>query len=255
MSKYEFLTDIFNQELGLNYNIVYHNDESIEWKNILIDNMIHGVLHTTNGTFQKINGLNFSNQQLTINLMIPTQLDIFSEAIMNIEQVFKALHNQVFEYDNEQIQLIFNYISDSTKTLINGVDYANLYVNLSIFTFENAVMGNSAIVSIDDTTLTGVIKAVYSSIHTADGIVKANENLIQKNRVNAIQRTLVVDCVVVTNSELIKDLMVNEGIDKAYKITYSNGITTRTMQMYVVQLIENYIINDTAKIQITFGVK
>ena len=255
MNKYEFLTEIFNQELGNNYNIVYHNDESIEWKNILIDNMIHGVLHATNGTFQKINGLNFSNQQLTINLMIPAQLDVFSEAVMTIEQVFKTLHNQVFEFENEQIQLMFNYISDSTKTLINGVDYANIYVNISIFTFENAIMGNSANIEINGQQLDGVIKASFSSIHTADGVVKANQDLIQKNRVNAIQRTLVVDCVVVADSQIITDLMRYDANDITYLVKYNNGIVVREMNMYVVQLIENYLINDTAKLQITFGIK
>ena len=254
MSKYHYLTEIFNNELGVNYNLVFHNDESIEWKDILVDNIIHGVMHVTSGTFQKINGLTFNNQQIGLNFMIPSQLDIFSAALQNIEMTFKKLHNSVYEYEGEQIRIAFNYMSDSTKTLVNGVDYASVFVYLNLFSFENALMGNEATVSVDGINISGLIKAAFNNIHTSDGFVKQSSP-IQHNRVNGIQKTLTINCVMVKNDAVLLKLYQDEDNDVTYNVVYNNGIKVRTNQMYLIQLTEDLVINDTAKIQITFGIK
>ena len=75
-NKYEYLANEFQEKLGVNYNLVYNNDETIEWNDILIDNMISGVMHVNSGGFDKINGYSVSTQQLMIQFMIPTITEI-----------------------------------------------------------------------------------------------------------------------------------------------------------------------------------
>jgi hypothetical protein len=66
MNKYEYLANQFQEKLGSNFNLVYNNDESIEWENILLDNMISGVMHVNSGGYDKVNGYAVSTQQVGI---------------------------------------------------------------------------------------------------------------------------------------------------------------------------------------------
>lgn len=255
MNKYELLVEEFNNKLGDNYNIVYNSDDSINWEDILLDNMIYGVMHVSSGSFDKMNGISISNQQLSINLIIPSSPEIFSQAMQNVEDTFKSLHNVVLGYENELLRLMYNYISDATKTRINGVDYASVFVYLNLFTHENAVMGNSVNIKIDGVDLSGVIKATFTNTHTTDGIVKGFSSPIQTNRLNGIQKTLIIDCVMVDKDACLLKLLNEEDADKTYTISYYNGVKTRTNNMYLIQLTESLITTDTGKIQLIFGIK
>lgn len=254
MNKYEFLANQFQEKLGENYNVVYNNDESIEWENILVNEMISGVMHVNSGGYDNINGYSVGTQQLSIQFMIPTDLKIFSGAIQQIEDIFKWFHNQMFEYDNEMIKVLFNYISDASRVLINGTDYATVYIYLNLFNVENALMSNKSSILIDDKKLKGVFHTTYSNNHTADGIVKGNVSLIQTNNVNAIQQVLSVDLVVIENDDLIIDIMTNANTNKLYNVSYDNGIVTRTFKGYVVGITEDGTFNDTMKMKVIFGV-
>ena len=259
-NKYEYLANEFQEKLGVNYNLVYNNDETIEWENILIDNMISGVMHVNSGGFDKINGYSVSTQQLAIQFMIPTNPEIFSIAIQQIEDTFKWFHNQMFEFNNEMIKVLFNYISDANRVLVNGVDYASVYVYINLFSVENALMSNETSILINGKELNGIFHVTYSNNHTADSVVKGNVSLEQLNNVNAIQRALSVDLVVIKGDDLIIDLMENDLTNKIYDITYSNGMynntkpITRTFKGYVVNLIEDGTFNDTMKLKVVFGV-
>lgn len=255
MSKYSYLVEQFNNMLGDNYRIVYNNDEEIEWKDILLDNMIYGVMHTNSGTFDKMNGISVANQQLSINFIVPSAPEVFSEAIQTIEDTFKALHNSVYEYDSEMMRLMYGYITDATKTRINGVDYASIFIYLNLFTFENAVMGNAATITIDNIEMTGIIKASFTNVHTTDGVVKGLISPVQTNRLNGIQKTLIVDCVMVANDPLLIKLLNEEDSNISYNIKYNNGIKVRSNNMYLIQLTDSLIVNDTAKVQFMFGIK
>lgn len=253
-NKYEYLANEFQEKLGVNYNLVYNNDESIEWENILIDNMISGVMHVNSGGFDKINGYSVSTQQLAIQFMIPTNPEIFSIAIQQIEDIFKWFHNQMFEFNNEMIKVLFNYISDANRVLVNGVDYASVYVYINLFSVENALMSNESNININGEKLNGIFHITYSNNHTADSVVKGNVSLVQLNNVNAIQQALSVDLVVIKGDDLIIDLMNNVNDNKIYDISYDNGLITRTFKGYVVNLIEDGTFNDTLKLKVAFGV-
>lgn len=254
MNKYEYLVNEFKEQLGENFNLVYNNDESIKWDDILLENMINGVVHVNSGNYDRINGYAVSTQQLSIQFMIPTDPAIFSVAIQTIEDTFKAYHNQIFEYNNETIKILYNYISDANRVLVNGTDYATIYIYLNLFNVENALMSNETTILINNKTLKGVFHATYSNNHTADGIVKGNISLIQLNNVNAIQQVLSVDLVAIKGDELIIDLMANDNSNKLYDISYDNGLVTRTFKGYVVGLTEDGTFNDTLKAKIVFGV-
>ena len=229
-NKYEYLANEFQEKLGVNYNLVYNNDETIEWENILIDNMISGVMHVNSGGFDKINGYSVSTQQLAIQFMIPTIPEIFSIAIQQIEDTFKWFHNQMFEFNNEMIKVLFNYISDANRVLVNGVDYASVYVYINLFSVENALMSNESNININGEKLNGIFHITYSNNHTADSVVKGNISLVQLNNVNAIQQALSVDLVVFKGDDLIIDLMNNVNDNKIYDISYDNGLITRTFK-------------------------
>lgn len=253
-NKYEYLANEFQEKLGVNYNLVYNNDESINWEDILIDNMINGVMHVNSGGFDKINGYSVSTQQLAIQFMIPTIPEIFSIAIQQIEDTFKWFHNQMFEFNNEMIKVLFNYISDANRVLVNGVDYASVYVYINLFSVENALMSNESNININGEKLNGIFHITYSNNHTADSVVKGNVSLVQLNNVNAIQQALSVDLVVIKGDDLIIDLMNNVNENKIYDISYDNGLITRTFKGYVVNLIEDGTFNDTMKLKVVFGV-
>ena len=217
--------------------------------------MIYGVMHATSGTFDKMNGIAVATQQISINLIVPSAPEIFSEVIQNIEDTFKALHNTTYEYDGEMMRLMYNYISDATKTRINGVDYASVFIYLNLFTFENAIMGNTASIIIDGQEVTGIIKATFTNTHTTDGVVKGLNSPLQSNRLNGIQKSLIIDCVMVANDPLLIKLLNDEDSDVTYSIAYFNGIKTRINNMYLIQLTDMLVVNDTAKIQLMFGIK
>ena len=254
MNKYEYLANEFQEKLGEQFTLVYNNDETIEWENILTENMISGVMHVNSGGYDNINGYSVGTQQLSIQFMIPTNPEIFSVAIQQIEDIFKWFHNQMFEFNKEMIKVLFNYISDASRVLINGTDYATVYVYLNLFNVENALMSNKTSVIIDDKKLKGVFHTTYSNNHTADSMVKGNVTLVQTNNVNAIQQVLSVDLVVIENDDLIIDIMTNANTNKLYNVSYDNGIVTRTFKGYVVGITEDGTFNDTMKMKVIFGV-
>lgn len=259
-NKYEYLADIFQDKLGETFNLVFNNDESIEWENILLDNMINGVMHVNSGGYDKVNGYAVSTQQVSLQFMIPTNPEIFSVAIQQIEDTFKALHNQLFEFNNEMIKVLFNYMSDANRVLVNGIDYATIYIYLNLFSVESALMASETTVKINGQELNGVFQVNYSNNHTADSVVKGNVDLIQRNNVNAIQQSLSIDLVVLKGDELIAKLMSEANDNIIYNIDYFNGMfyndlpITRTFKGYIVNLIENGVFNDTLKLKLVFGV-
>lgn len=254
MNKYEYLANEFQEKLGEQFNLVYNNDETIKWENILTENMISGVMHVNSGGYDNINGYSVGTQQLSIQFMIPTNPEIFSVAIQQIEDIFKWFHNQMFEFNKEIIKVLFNYISDANRVVINGTDYATVYIYLNLFNVENALMSNKSSIMIDDSKLKGVFHTTYSNNHTADSMVKGNVTLVQTNNVNAIQQVLSVDLVVIENDDLIIDIMTNANTNKLYNVSYDNGIVTRTFKGYIVGLTEDGTFNDTMKMKVIFGV-
>jgi hypothetical protein len=259
-NKYEYLADKFQEKLGETFNLVYNNDEGIEWDKILIDDMINGVMHVNSGGYDKVNGYAVSTQQVSIQFMIPTNPEIFSIAIQQIEDTFKALHNQIFEFNNEIIKVLFNYMSDANRVLVNGIDYATIYIYLNLFSVESALMTNETTVKIDGVELNGIFHVTYSNNHTADSIVKGNVDLIQRNNVNAIQQALSIDLVALKGDALIGKLMSEANDNIVYNIDYFNGMfyndlpITRTFKGYIVSLIEDGVFNDTLKLKVVFGV-
>lgn len=254
MNKYEYLANEFQEKLGENYNVVYNNDETIDWNNILKENMISGVMHVNSGGYDNINGYSVGTQQLSIQFMIPTSLEIFSVAIQQIDDIFKWFHNHVFEFNSEIIRVRFDYMSDANRVTINGTDYATVYIYINLLDVKNALMSNETSIMIDDKKLKGVFHTTYSNNHTADSMVKGNVSLIQTNNVNAIQQVLSVDLVVIENDDLILDIMTNANNNKLYNVSYDNGIVTRTFKGYVVGLTEDGTFNDTMKMKVIFGV-
>lgn len=253
-NKYEYLANQFQEKLGEQFNLVYNNDETIEWENILKEDMISGVMHVNSGGYDNINGYSVGTQQLSIQFMIPTNPEIFSVAIQQIEDIFKWFHNQMFEFNKEIIKVLFNYISDASRVLINGTDYATIYIYLNLFNIENALMSNKSSILINDSKLKGVFHTTYSNNHTADSMVKGNVSLVQTNNVNAIQQVLSVDLVVIENDDLIIDIMTNANTNKLYNVSYDNGIVTRTFKGYIVGITEDGTFNDTMKMKVIFGV-
>ena len=253
-NKYEYLADIFQEKLGETFNLVYNNDEGIEWDKILINDMINGVMHVNSGGYDKVNGYAVSTQQVGIQFMIPTPPEIFSVAIQQVEDTFKWFHGQMFEFDNEIIKVLFNYISDANRVLVNGMDYATVYIYLNLFSVESALMSNESNININGQKLNGIFHITYSNNHTADSIVKGNVSLIQLNNVNAIQQALSVDLVVLKGDGVILELMSNINNNILYDISYDNGIVTRTFKGYVVSFTEDGTFNDTLKLKVVFGV-
>ena len=150
--------------------------------------------------------------------------------------------------------MLFNYISDANKVLVNGTDYASIYIYLNLFCVQNALMSNDTEIMINNQKLKGEFHANYTNNHTADGTVKGNSTLIQTNSVNSIQQALSIDLVATKNDTLLEDIMVNANLNKIYEISYYNGIVTRTFNGYVVSLIEDGTFNDTLKVKVVFGV-
>lgn len=256
MNKYEYLANKFIEELGIKFNLVFNNDEALAWEDILLEpsEMVSGVMHVNSGNYENTNGIEVETQQIALQFMIPTEINIFSEAVQTIEDTFKSLHNYTFEYEGKMIKLLFNYISDTAKVLINGTDYATMYVYLNLWQVSNAMLSNNSYVKVNGSKLQGVFAINYSNVHTADSIVKGNVSLKQVNNVNAIQETISVDLVAIANDTMMVDIISNSSTHKVYSIEYYNGMFSRTIDGYVVSVNENGVFNDTLKIKLVFGV-
>lgn len=254
MNKYEYLAEKFVEQLGDKFNLVYNNDESLMWEDILIDNMINGVMHVNSGSYEDMNGFQIETQQLALQFMIPTEINIFSSAVQQIEDTFKSLHNYKFEYEGKVIQILYNYNSDTAKVLVNGTDYATMYVYLNLLQVTNAMLSNSSYVKVDGAKLQGVFHINYSNTHTADSIVKGNVSLQQVNNVNAIQEVISVDLVAMQNDAMLVDILSKCRTNKIYYVEYYNGMFSRNYDAYVVNVVEDGVFNDTLKVKLVFGV-
>jgi hypothetical protein len=149
---------------------------------------------------------------------------------------------------------MFNYISDANRVLVNGVDYATLYVYFNLLTFENAIMSNEASILINGTKLNGVFHFNYSNVHLFDSYVKPNESILEINKLNGVRQILSLDLIAIKNDSLIKKLLTEADESQTYLISYDNSITTKTWNACIIEIMEDGTFNDTLKLKIVFGV-
>lgn len=254
MNKYEKLAEIFSEKLGPEYDIKYYENNEVQWENILMDHCIHGNMLISNGVTTKTAGSIIETQQVSINFAIPTELGIFSKAIQDIEDTFKALYGPICEYSGTIIAYSYNYRSDAAKKVVNGEDYALVTIYATIISYDNAVLAYETKIKLDEQELNGVINIMYSSQHSTDGVVQGLSGPLQINYLNGISVALTVDILFRKDDSLHIDLMSNVDSNKEYMVEYFNGFITRNYKMAIIKFDETCVIGDIIKGQIIFGI-
>ena len=253
MNKYEYLADEFSNGLGQTFDIKYYENSQPSWSDMLLDNMIHGNILITGGNTIKTGGSLIDNKQLSVQFLVPIDVETFSSITQTIDDYFNGLVGGTFECLSDLMAITSYYRTDASKVAVNGEDYAIVTVYLSVLFYDNAVLSYESYVKVDGKEFAGVINAVYSNQHSTDGGVFGLQSPEQKNYLNSIVQTLTVDFNIRRNDQLHMDLLQNVDSDKEYTIEYYNGIITRTYPMMVFKLDEVLQTGDIIKAQIVFG--
>lgn len=253
MNKYEYLANLFSERLGGNFDVKYYENSEAKWEDIVKDDMIHGNMLVSGGVTTRAAGSTIETQQLSITFVIPIALDVFSEAVQTIEDVLKDMYGPIGEHSGSILAYSYNYRSDASKIVVNGVDYATVTAYGTLVCYDNAVLATEVKIKLNGEVLNGIISAVYSNLHSTDGVVYGRKPM-QENYLNGISATLTVDLIFRKNDTLHLDLMSNIDTNKMYTVEYYNGIVTRTYGMMIVKMDENSIFGDVIKGQIIFGI-
>ncbi len=255
MNKYEYIAQDISTVLGNNYDIKYYDNNPTKWADILKDDMIHGVLEVTGGQTTNASGIFIKVENLSIAMALPIELDKFSEAIQNIDDKIKEIHHKNIELNSEFIQISYVQTSNAQKITVSGTDYAMINVYLAITVYDKVILATDSSISIDNTLLKGIINFSFKTNQTADGVVLGLDSPIQQNFINGIQVSLTIDLLFVSGDDLHLRLMKEATEKNEYEISYFNGFLTRTMKLYLAQLLEAGQIGDVMKGQLIFGVK
>ena len=253
MNRYEFLADQFSQGLGYEYNIKYYENSQPKWENILLENMIHGNMLINGGNTVKTGGSLVDTKQLSINFLIPTNLEIFSKATQTIDDYFNSQIGALHEHQGDLIAIASYYRTDASKTTVNGTDYAIVTIYCTVIFYDNAILSYETSIKIDEKELTGILNAVYSNQHSTDGSVFGLSSPEQKNYLNGVVETLTVDLVLRRNDPVHLDIMSNADKQKEYEIKYYNGFITRTLNFILLKIDESIPTGDIIKAQVVFG--
>lgn len=259
MTRYDYLTQELNDKLGQEFDIKYFDNESVTWKDILIDNAIHGVVTVNGGSTSNTGRVMVEVQTYTMTCMLPMEISKHTEALGKIEKVFGLIVNYIFEWGTEFAKFEYNNRSDLSKYTVDGIDYAAISFSFNVTYYTNAVLGNEAKVEIklnnEWLELNGVTNITYKSTHQSDGVVLGNQSAVQGNYLASIQKALTIDLILCRNDELHIDLMENDGTNKKYEVKYYNGFIERNMTMSVLDLTEFVPKGNTSKGQLVLGVK
>lgn len=253
MNRYEYLAEQFSNELGKEFDIKYYENNQPSWSEMLLDNMIHGNILITGGNTIKTGGSLIDNKQLTIQFLVPIDLETFSRVTQTIDDYFNGLVGGTFECLSDLMAFTSYYRTDASKIAVNGEDYALVTIYSSVLFYDNAILSYESYVKIDGIEFKGIINVVYSNQHSTDGGVFGLTSPVQKNYLNSIVQTLTIDFNLRRNDSLHSNLLTNVDKHKEYSVEYNNGIITRTYNMMVLKLDELSQTGDIIKAQIVFG--
>lgn len=253
MNRYEFLANEFTTGLGGEYDISYYDNSPPKWTDMILEDMIHGVMLVNGGNTIKAAGSLVDTKQLAITYAIPTDLNIFSRATQTIDDYFNDLIGNIYEFKGNLIALTSYYRSDSIKTTVNGRDYAIVTTYCTVIFYDNAVLSYESNVKVDGEQLYGILNVVYSNQHSVDGGVFGLKDPEQKNFLNGIVVSLTIDIILRRDDNLHLKLMSEIDEDVTYKVEYFNGFITRTYDMVTLKLDELCQTGDMIKAQIVFG--
>ena len=253
MNRYEYLADQFSNELGVKFDIKYYENNQPSWSDMLTDNMIHGNILITGGNTVKTGGSLIDNKQLSIQFLVPIDLETFSTTVQTIDDYFNSIVGGTYECISDLMAVTSYYRADTSKVSLNGEDYAIVTIYLSVLFYDNAILSYESSIKIDGREFAGVINIVYSNQHATDGAVLGLENVNQKNYLISIVQTITIDFNIRRNDALHLDLLSNIDSHKTYIVEYFNGIITRTYTMMIFKLDELSQTGDIIKAQIVFG--
>lgn len=262
MNTYETLAYQFNNALGGQYNILYNNNDSVEWDKIITDNVIHAVMTIQGGQVGKLSGLIVESKIANIAFAIPTDIEVFSQAIQDIEDKFTAFNQQVITLDSVEVQVGYNYRTDASYLgAINGVKYSLVTVNLTLLITDSIVFGNETTVTFnsltidgttDDYDLEGIISVQTNNKFQFDPVVLSGSNGKITNYFNSKQASLVVNVTLIKNNGLHTLLFTNRFSNTTYSITVDEVLGQFTKSMEVSDFTVNSVVGNAVNCTIVF---
>ena len=230
--KYNAICEMLNEALGDNFNIKYYANESKDWADILIDDMVHGVMRVTGGQNIYTQGEMLKYDAIGIDIMLRCEdIEEYSTLLQQIDYKLMDLNGKTVVSDR-LYTFYYSNRSDASRCIVNGVEYARVNFFGSIIDYQNIVLSSERKVTIDGKELSGILTCHYEATKGFNGNVYGAVNAVQKNKVNSINVTLIIDLIWHANDELHLDLMEHSEELKLYNVTYDNGLVERTYQMY-----------------------
>lgn len=260
MEIYEYLTNVFNERLGMDYNVVYNNNDNVKWDDILKDNMIHAVYGVDGGEMGKISSAYSESKTIHIDFAIPTDNDTFDKAVLNIDNTFKELNEALLSTGKIDVQIEYNYRTDASYLgAINGKKYCLVTVYLNVLLTDTLVFSNEVNIEIDNVLLEGVISATPTTKHENDKAIVGGQ---VKGYNNNIQYSLTVDLVIKRENNLIAKLLYEKHQNKKYSVSVDYNIAyvedgankdiIDTYEMHLTECTINAIMGDVLKLRLAF---
>ena len=251
---YEEIVKTINNYLGENFIIKYANNLDVDWKSILPEvqeKIAYGVLKVDSGTTTQLADTTVRTEQLTLQVAIPAEREIFNKDVVALRGMLKGLNDEVVYSDDEDAKLLFGEYQDANQQLLNSNYW---WIASVVFTanFYSALYLSSDIqIQVNNVKLQGLFKSTYTREFVMDSLVQLNTGL-PNDQVNCIKKSLSIDGVCMKSDTLIQTLFSEEDTIKNYAVQYNNGIVTRNFNAILALINEQAIMGDVIKITLTF---
>lgn len=264
---YNKIIEAFEEALGPEYIIEYHNNEAFNWADVLpkeLTENCYGILRQDSGEDRYIGDETIKIDSMHISFAIANTKKAFEEFIGKIEYIREALNNYAITLDENSTKfcrIATGYRSDGELQRINGNDWVTTDFYFQVQTYGNIYTSNNRIFAFKVTTngetnyvpLKGIINTIYDCNKQFDSYVKGYNQPKARNTINNYQQQFIVELVPSSNDTMLSSILTNHTSVVEYLLKYSDGLMTLTdVGVQLARINEKCITGDIFTLQLTF---
>ncbi len=255
------LTEMIEQVLNTSEEVVHleflNNTDSYNEDNLVVDNIVQGIVRlrsSTPNTIQLDNDSNNRTDVYEISLLIPLSYEKLTIIENQVELFIPRWNNQtltcedtIFFTSGTTIEVWEKY-----STTINGEEYEIIQLSFTASVYNNFLYGNDRALTINNVDMTCVIDVSLSSQMQFNPQVANDGTKLIKNQDAGLSYNIVIDFVYDTSNTIHQTLITDWQLENSYAIVYKIGALTfsKTCKLQNYSLID--ITGDVIKLRLTF---
>jgi hypothetical protein len=146
----EKLCDILSDKSKGKYQVIFLNNDNIDWKNYDIANYTIGIARQSNSQIGQSLGSILERREYNISFALVSEYALRKCTKDDIEHSLSLLNGMQFKVDDRIVICNYNGCMTSNRTLVNGIDYEVIDFNFSFTLTDNLSSANNTIITIDD---------------------------------------------------------------------------------------------------------